>query len=336
MIIYLYKRITLAILTMIAISLVTFFVIHAPAGDYVDYLHQYCSTIQCPYAVETKEEMEIIRNKLGINKPMLVQYWDWITPIVFKFDFGMSARGNKGIWAPARLILVEMIPPTLYLAFLTILITWTLAIPIGIYSAVRQHSIGDYVFTFLGFTGLAVPDFLLALVVMYLLYAYFDYSVGALFSGEYQLASWSVGRVIDMILHLSVPALVLGTAGTAALIRIMRNNLLDELSKPYVITAMAKGLSPWKVVLKYPLRVAINPFVSSIGFILPSLISGSIIISIVMGLPTIGPVLLGALEFEDIYLAGDIILILGFLTVVGTLISDILLMIIDPRIKLDG
>ena len=309
---------------MIAISLVTFFVIHAPAGDYVDYLHQYCSTIQCPYAVETEEEMEIIRNELGINKPMLVQYWDWITPIVFKFDFGMSARGNKGIWAPARLILVEMIPPTLYLAFLTILITWTLAIPIGIYSAVR------------GFTGLALPDFLLALVVMYLLYAYFDYSVGALFSGKYQLAPWSVGRVIDMISHLTVPALVLGTAGTAALIRIMRNNLLDELSKPYVITAMAKGLSPWKVVLKYPLRVAINPFVSSIGFILPSLISGSIILSIVMGLPTIGPVLLGALEFEDIYLAGDIILILGFLTVVGTLISDILLMIIDPRIKLDG
>ena len=171
---------------------------------------------------------------------------------------------------------------------------------------------------------------------MYLLYAYFDYSVGALFSGKYQLAPWSVGRVIDMISHLTVPALVLGTAGTAALIRIMRNNLLDELSKPYVITAMAKGLSPWKVVLKYPLRVAINPFVSSIGFILPSLISGSIILSIVMGLPTIGPVLLGALEFEDIYLAGDIILILGFLTVVGTLISDILLMIIDPRIKLDG
>ena len=297
MIIYIYKRITLAILTMIAISLVTFFVIHAPAGDYVDYLHQYCSTIQCPYAVETEEEMEIIRNELGINKPMLVQYWDWITPIVFKFDFGMSARGNKGIWAPARLILAEMIPPTLCLA---------------------------------------VPYFLLALVVMYLLYAYFDYSVGALFSGKYQLAPWSVGRVIDMISHLTVPALVLGTAGTAALIRIMRNNLLDELSKPYVITAMAKGLSPWKVVLKYPLRVAINPFVSSIGFILPSLISGSIILSIVMGLPTIGPVLLGALEFEDIYLAGDIILILGFLTVVGTLISDILLMIIDPRIKLDG
>jgi len=336
MIIYLYKRITLAILTMIAISLVTFFVIHAPAGDYVDYLHQYCSTIQCPYAVETEEEMEIIRNELGINKPMLVQYWDWIAPIVFKFDFGMSARGNKGIWAPARLILVEIIPPTLYLAFLTILITWTLAIPIGIYSAVRQHSIGDYVFTFLGFTGLAVPDFLLALVVMYVLYAYFEMSVGALYSAAYAFEPWSFGKVMDMFQHLIVPALVLGTAGTAALIRIMRNNLLDELTRPYVVTAMAKGMSHWKVILKYPLRVAINPFISSIGFILPSLISGSIILSVVMGLPTIGLVLLGAIENEDIYLAGDIILILGFLTIVGTLVSDILLMIVDPRIKLAG
>ena len=335
MIAYLLRRIGLAVITLIAVSLATFFVIHAPAGDYVDYLHEYCPHIQCPYAVETPDEMEIIRDQLGLNKPMLVQYWNWITPIVFELDFGMSNRVS-GVWEPAIGILREALMPTIYLTLFTIIITWTLAIPIGIYSAVRQHSIGDYFFTFLGFTGIAVPDFLLALVVMYVLYSYFEYSVGALFSGEYQLAPWSVGRVIDMISHLTVPALVLGTAGTAALIRIMRNNLLDELSKPYVITAMAKGLSPWKVVLKYPLRVAINPFVSSIGFILPSLISGSIILSIVMGLPTIGPVLLGALEFEDIYLAGDIILILGFLTVVGTLISDILLMIIDPRIKLDG
>ena len=279
--------------------------------------------------------MEIIRDQLGLNKPMLVQYWNWITPIVFELDFGMSNRVS-GVWEPAIGILREALMPTIYLTLFTIIITWTLAIPIGIYSAVRQHSIGDYFFTFLGFTGIAVPDFLLALVVMYVLYSYFEYSVGALFSGEYQLAPWSLARVIDMLSHLIVPSLVLGTAGTAALIRIMRNNLLDELTRPYVITALAKGVSPWKVVLKYPLRVAINPFISSIGFILPALISGSIILSIVMGLPTIGPVLLGALEFEDIYLAGDIILILGFLTVAGTLISDILLMIIDPRIKLYG
>ena len=333
MIAYLLKRIGLAVITMIAVSLATFIVIQAPAGDYVDYLHQYCPHIECPYDVSTIDEQEIMREQLGLNKPMLVQYWDWFTPIVFKLDFGMSNRVS-GIWEPAIGILREAMMPTIYLLLFTIIITWSLAIPIGIYSAVRQHSVGDYVFTFLGFTGLAVPDFLLALVVMYLLYTYFEYSVGALFSGEYQLAPWSVGRVIDMISHLIVPSLVLGTAGTAGLIRIMRNNLLDELTKPYVVTAQAKGLSTWKVVLKYPLRVAINPFISGVGFILPSLISGSIILSIVMGLPTIGHVLLGAIENEDIYLAGDIILLLGFLTVVGTLISDILLMIVDPRIKL--
>ena len=277
--------------------------------------------------------MEILRSQLGLNKPMLVQYWNWITPIIFELDFGMSNRVS-GVWEPAIGILREALMPTIYLTLFTIIITWTLAIPIGIYSAVRKHTIGDYFFTFLGFTGIAVPDFLLALVVMYVLYAYFEYSVGSLFSGEYQLAPWSVGRVIDMISHLIVPSLVLGTAGTAALIRIMRNNLLDELTRPYVVTAIAKGMSHWKVILKYPLRVAINPFISSIGFILPALISGSIILSVVMGLPTIGLVLLGAIENEDIYLAGDIILILGFMTVVGTLISDILLMIVDPRIKL--
>ena len=335
MIAYLLKRIGLAVITLIAVSLATFIVIRAPAGDYVDYLHEYCPHIQCPYAVETPEEMEIIRDQLGLNKPLLVQYWNWITPIIFELDFGMSNRVS-GVWEPAIGILREALMPTIYLTLFTIIITWTLAIPIGIYSAVRQHSIGDYVFTFLGFTGLAVPDFLLALVVMYVLYAYFEMSVGALYSAAYAFEPWSFGKVMDMFQHLIVPALVLGTAGTAALIRIMRNNLLDELTRPYVVTAMAKGMSHWKVILKYPLRVAINPFISSIGFILPSLISGSIILSVVMGLPTIGLVLLGAIENEDIYLAGDIILILGFLTIVGTLVSDILLMIVDPRIKLAG
>ena len=335
MIVYLLKRIGLAVITLIAVSLATFIVIRAPAGDYVDYLHEYCPHIQCPYAVETPEEMEIIRDQLGLNKPLLVQYWNWITPIIFELDFGMSNRVS-GVWEPAIGILREALMPTIYLTLFTIIITWTLAIPIGIYSAVRQHSIGDYVFTFLGFTGLAVPDFLLALVVMYVLYAYFEMSVGALYSAAYAFEPWSFGKVMDMFQHLIVPALVLGTAGTAALIRIMRNNLLDELTRPYVVTAMAKGMSHWKVILKYPLRVAINPFISSIGFILPSLISGSIILSVVMGLPTIGLVLLGAIENEDIYLAGDIILILGFLTIVGTLVSDILLMIVDPRIKLAG
>ena len=216
------------------------------------------------------------------------------------------------------------------------LITWSFAIPVGIYSAVRQHSIGDYTFTFLGFTGLAVPDFLLGLVLMYIAFAYFDHSVGGLFSGDYIYAPWSVGRVIDMLQHLIIPGIVLGTSGTAGLIRIMRNNLLDELGKPYVVTARSKGLVNWKLIVKYPVRVAINPFVSGIGSMLPALVGGSVIVSVVLSLPTLGPALLNALEKEDAETAGTIILLLGALTVVGTLISDLLLVVVDPRIKLTG
>ena len=333
MVSYIIRRSAVALLTLIAMSIVTFFVMLAPAGDYVDYLHKLCPHIQCPYAVGSIEEQEIMREQLGLNKPMIFQYWDWIFPIVTQFDFGMSARG-QGIWEPAVDILKEMLPQTLYLVLFTMVITWTLAIPIGIYSAVRQHSVGDYVFTFIGFTGLAVPDFLLALILMYLLFAYFDMSVGALHSAEYAFEDWSFGKVMDMFQHLLVPAAVLGTAGTAALIRILRNNLLDELTKPYVVTAMAKGLSPWKVILKYPLRIAINPVISSIGFIIPSLISGSIIVSIVMGIPGMGLMFWVALDMSDVYLGGDIILILGFITILGTFISDLLLMVVDPRIRL--
>ena len=216
------------------------------------------------------------------------------------------------------------------------MITWTLAIPIGIYSAVRQHTIGDYIFTFLGFTGIAVPDFLLALVAMYLLYTYFDYSVGTLHSGEYEFAPWSFGKVIDMLEHLIIPAIVLGTSGTAGLIRILRNNLLDELNRPYVVTATAKGMPAWRVIVKYPVRVAINPFISGIGSMLPGLVSGSAIVSIVLSLPTLGPIFLEGIAKQDAMLSGSIILMLTSLSVVGVLISDVLLAVVDPRIKLTG
>jgi len=348
---YILKRIPIAIFTVISVSFVAFITMQAPAGDYVDYLFSFCNPeaagrgmmhaglAQAGVAMTdctSAEEIQLVREVLGYHHPMLIQYWNWITPIIFRFDFGISARPGVGVWGPASEYILEALPPTIYLTLLTILITWTLAIPIGIYSAVRQHSVGDYIFTFLGFTGLAVPDFLLALVVMYLLFAYFEMSVGDLHSGAYETAPWSVGKVIDMIQHLLVPAAVLGTAGTAALIRILRNNLLDELSKPYVVTAQAKGMSIWKVVFKYPLKVAINPFISSIGFIIPALISGSVILSVAMGLPTLGLSLLNAIQDENIFLAADITLILGFITVVGMFISDILLVMIDPRIKLSG
>ena len=204
----------------------------------------------------------------------------------------------------------------------------------GIYSAVRQHSIGDYAFTFLGFSGLAVPDFLLGLVLMYVAFAYFDQVVGGLFSSDYAKEPWSLAKIYDLFQHLWIPAVVLGTSGTASLIRIMRNNLLDELGKPYVVTAKAKGMSPVKLIVKYPVRVAINPLISTVGYLLPALFSGSVIVSVVLSLPTLGPVLLTAMIQEDVYTAGFIILMLGVLTVIGTLISDILLAVVDPRIKL--
>ena len=203
----------------------------------------------------------------------------------------------------------------------------------GIYSAVRQHSVGDYFFTLIGFSGLAVPDFLLGLVLMYVAFAYFNQSVGGLISTEYQDAPWSVGKALDVLQHLWVPAVVLGTSGTASLIRIMRNNLLDELSKPYVVTARSKGMASWKLIMKYPVRVAINPLVSTVGYLLPALVSGSVIVSVVLSLPTLGPVLLESMIQEDVYTAGFIVLMLGVLTIVGTLLSDILLAVVDPRIK---
>ena len=217
-----------------------------------------------------------------------------------------------------------------------VLFAWILAVPIGIYSAVRQYSAGDHLFTFFGFLGLAVPNFLLALVFMYFAIIWLDQSVGGLFSADYLSASWSLGRVWDMFKHLWIPAIVLGTAGTAGLIRIMRVNLLDELRKPYVVTARAKGLSERTVILKYPVRVALNPLVSGVAFLIPDLFSGAIIVSIVLSLPTLGPLLLGALRYQDMFLSGTIVLFIGALTVLGMLISDLLLVIVDPRIRLTG
>jgi peptide/nickel transport system permease protein len=252
-------------------------------------------------------------------------------------DLGRSVNGVGFLdiaQKPVKEVIGDRLWTTIALSGFTVLITWTLALPIGIYSAVRQHSVGDYVFTCLGFSGLAVPDFLLGLVLMYVAFAYLDQSVGGLFSAEYANEPWGWAKVLDMIQHLWIAAVVLGTSGTASLIRIMRNNLLDELGKPYVVTAKARGVSPWKLIFKYPVRVAINPLISTVGYLLPALISGSVIVSVVLSLPTLGPVLLTAIQMEDTQLAGFILLVLGILTILGTLISDLLLAVVDPRIRL--
>lgn len=335
---YIVKRLLLSVLTIVMISFITFVIIKLPPGDYANYYYHandMHAAHTSSYAGDDADEvMRQLREELGLNRPLIIQWWDWFSGIVFRWDFGNSYTGSNTGATPNLVLISSVLPATILIAIFTMVITWTLSIPIGIYSAMRQHSIGDYIFTSVGFAGLAVPDFLLGLVLMYLFFAYFDHSVGGLFSAEYLDVPWSMGRFIDLLEHLIIPGIVMGTAGTAGLIRIMRNNLLDELGKPYVVTALAKGKNSWKVVIKYPFRVAINPLISSIGYMIPALISGTVIVSIVLSLPTLGPELVAALMRENMTLAGSIILMLGVLTVVGTLISDLLLIVVDPRIRM--
>ena len=335
------RRTLLAAFTLLVISFISFVVVQIPPGDLVDQYSLYrqgCDECADPGTMDEREKAEL-RQAWGLNDPLAVQWSRWIFKIVTRGDFGRTWSYLLPIHpsgSPVSDLLTQYLPYTIYLSVFTAVVTWIFAIPIGIYSAVRQHSIGDYVFTFIGFTGLAVPDFLLGLVMMYVAYAYFDHAVGGIFSGDYLSAPWRVARVMDMLQHLIIPGVVLGTAGTAGLIRILRNNLLDELTRPYVIRARAKGLPNWKVVVKYPVRVAINPFISGIGSMLPALVSGSVIVSIVLGLPTLGPIFLAAIQRQDTMITGAVIFLLSGLTVVGTLISDLMLVVVDPRIKLTG
>ena len=322
---YLIRRLLLAMLTVWAISVLCFVIIQLPEGDWID---TYIEQLFNEGDIVSLEEAAALRRRYGLDRPLYYQYYNWVSRMA-QGDFGRSYY----LEVPVTRLLAARVPYTMLIAGVTVLFTWILAIPIGIYSAVRQHSVGDYTFTFVGFIGLAIPDFLLALVLMYVALAYFHISVGGLFSAEYLSAPWSLAKLCNMMTHLWIPALVLGTAGTAALVRIMRNNLLDEISKPYVVTARAKGLKGWKVILKYPVRLAINPLISTAGYLLPYLIGGSVIVSVVLSLPTLGPILLRALIEQDMFLAGTIVFILGTFTVIGTLISDILLVIVDPRIK---
>ncbi len=327
MLAYTIRRFFLALLTIWAISVLAFAIIQLPPGDYVT---AYIAQLASSGVDVTPEFAENLRQQYGLDSPVWVQYLKWMEQI---------SRGNFGRSLEWRAPVLDMIGDRLWLTMAVslsaVLFTWALALPIGIYSAVRQYSIADYIFTFIGFIGLAVPSFLLALILMYVGFRYFGANIGGLFSPEYQLADWSPGKVWDLIKHLPLPAIILGMAGAAQLIRIMRANLLDELRKPYVITARAKGMSEFRLILKYPVRAALNPFVSTLGYLFPFIISGSIIVALVLSLPTIGPLLLRALVSQDMFLAGTIVLFLGIMTVIGTFISDILLMWIDPRIRFE-
>jgi peptide/nickel transport system permease protein len=324
---FFFKRLLFMIPTLLAVSLVTFAIIQLPPGDYLTTLMADWASQGGAVEIGTLESM---RQRYGLDQPVYVQYWKWISGIVFRGDFGVSFEFNR----PVTDVIWNRLGFTLLISVLTLIFIWVLAIPIGIISAVRQYSIADHLTTFLAFLFLAIPNFLLALVMMYVLVAHFGIRVGGLFSPEYQGVPWSLGKFFDFMKHVWLPVFVVGTGGLAALVRILRANLLDELNQPYVVTARAKGLSEFRLLVRYPLRLALNPMISTLGWILPALVSGEIIVSVVMSLPTTGPLLLRALLAQDMYLAGSLILMVSVLTVVGTLVSDTLLALVDPRIRL--
>ncbi|MGZ2425710.1 ABC transporter permease [Rhizobium laguerreae] len=324
---YIFKRVLYMIPTLFGMSLISFLIIQLPPGDY---LTSMIATMSDSGQTVDPAQIERLKEIYGFDDPFYVQYLKWIWGIVSRGDFGYSFEWGQ----PVSGLIWARMGSTLVISLLSLLFVWIVALPIGIYSAVRRHSIGDHVFTFLGFIGLAVPNFILALTLMYVAYKYLGQSVGGLISPEYAEAPWSLAKVGDFLAHLWIPIIIIGASGTAAMIRILRANLTDELHKPYVVTARAKGLPEYKVILKYPVRIALNPFVSAIGWVvLPHLVSGVTITAIVLNLPTAGPLLFRALISQDMYLAGSFILLLSALTLVGMLLSDLLLALLDPRIR---
>ncbi len=324
---YLLRRSAYALFTVWVISLISFAVIQLPPGDYVSDL---VNDLRAQAGEVSPEWEQRMREIYGFDDPFLVQYFKWMRNIITKGQFGYSFYYKRD----AVEMITERLPMSFALSFLSTMFVWVVALPIGFYSAVHKYSIADYFASFMGFFGMAIPNFLLALIVLYLTYKYMGQAVIGLFSAEYASAAWSWGKLLDLMKHVWVPMVIIGISSTAGLIRTMRANLLDELNKPYVETARAKGLSETRLLIKYPLRHALNPFVSTLGWMLPSLVSGETIVSMVLNLPTSGPILYRALIQQDQYVAAGFILMLSTLTVVGTFVSDLLLAWVDPRIRL--
>lgn len=325
---YVLRRFAYMLIILWAVSIISFILIQLPPGDF---LTSYVASVQQYGLGINEEEIAALRKRYNLDQPIYMQYLKWIS-LFLRGDMGQSLEWSM----PVERIITKYLPFTLLLSLLSFALTYALAIPIGVYSAVRQYSIGDYVITIFGFIGLAIPNFLLALVLMFFFWTSLGVDVGGLFSPEYIDTAWSWGRFIDMLKHLPIPIIVVGTAGTAEVIRVLRSCLLDELNKQYVVTARAKGVEERRLLFKYPVRVAINPIVSTMAWILPRIISSGTITAIVLSLPTLGPVLFRALMAQDMHLAGGIIMILSFLTVVGVFFSDILLSFLDPRIRHQG
>lgn len=324
---YIIKRLIILPFMLVIFSIFAFFIIQAPPGDFIT---TYIADLAASGSAVDQAQIDALRERYGLDQPMYIQYVKWMSRIVTG-DLGFSLDWQK----PIKELIGERIVLTVMLGLFTFAFTWLLAVPIGIISAVKQYSFLDYAFSIFNYFGVATPTFMTALIIMWLAFTQLGISVTGLFSAEYIDAPWSMARVGDLLRHMWLPMVILGLDGTARLARIMRANLLDELNKPYVEMARAKGMSEWKLVLKYPVRLAINPLVSTIGWYLPLIFSGSVIVATVMNLPTIGPMLLRSLISQDMFLAGTIVMIYLFLAIIGTIISDILLAWLDPRIRME-
>lgn len=324
---YTLRRTLFMLITVWLTSIISFIIIQLPPGDYVSNL---VSQMVSQGAEVDAATIAQLRDQYGLNDPVSVQYFKWVRNILTEGKFGYSFTYRRD----ASEIIAERLPMTFTITLLSALFVWLAGLLIGTFSATHKYSIGDYIVTFLGFIGLATPNFLLALILLYLSYHYGGRALIGLYSPEFENAPWSVAKFLDLLQHIWIPVVILGTAGTAGLIRTMRANLLDELNRPYVDTARAKGLSERRLLWKYPVRYALNPFISTIGWILPSLVAGEVIVSIVLNLPTSGPVLLDALFVQDMYVAAGFLLVLSVLTVIGTFVSDLALAALDPRIRL--
>ena len=331
MAIYILRRVGIMIPMFVLISIVSFVIIQLPPGDFLTSLIAQISQEEIGMTIDA-EQMEALERRFGINQPMYVQYWKWISNIILRGDWGQSMEWQR----PVKELLWERIGLTMLLSTSSLLFSWLIAIPVGIYSATHQYSTFDYLFTTISFVGRGLPAFLVALIIMWIAMTQLGLTVGGLFSKEYITAPWSWDKVVDMLKHIWIPLLILALGATANNIRITRANLLDELNKAYVTTARAKGLKERKVIWKYPVRVALNPFVSTVGWALASLINGAVLVSSVLSLQTTGPLFTRALQSQDMYLAGSFVLLLSMMTMIGTLLSDILLAWIDPRIRLEG
>ena len=325
---YIVRRLVYMFLVLALVSVVVFAIVNLPPGSWIE---NYAMQLASSGTLPDQSELDFLQHRYGLDQPLLEQYVHWIIPLVTQGDFGFSFEWQQPVWT----LIADRLLLTIIVSLASLVFVYAVSIPIALYSATHQYSIGDYFFSFLGIIGLATPSFMLALVFMVIMLRVFNVSPGGLFSPEYLNAPWSWERFVDLLIHLPVPVIVIGVSGTASVIRILRSQLLDEFQKQYVITARAKGVRELRLIMKYPFRMALNPIISNIGTILPAIVSGSTIVAIVLGLPMVGPLLLRSIVAQDTYVAASILMLLSVMTIVGVFIADILLMWLDPRIRFE-